>query len=125
LALSVTSVAETGPAGGLDDGHHGPDVVVGGVIDRGEAPDEPVVERRPRGGVLAQADQQVPDLVLEPVGEAAGATTGWMVDGPKAPITRSRSASRGWSRSSMARTWESMAAASTVPAATRRMARWW
>jgi hypothetical protein len=42
-----------------------PDVVVGGVIDRAEAVDEPVGQQRPRGWVLAQGDQQLPNLVVE------------------------------------------------------------
>jgi len=41
-----------------------PDVVVGGVIDRAEAVDEPVGQQRPRGWVLAQGDQQLSNLVL-------------------------------------------------------------
>ena len=57
-----SGLGEAGPAGGLDRGQHRPDVVVGAVIDRGEAVDEPVVEHRPRGRVVAQTDQQVPDL---------------------------------------------------------------
>jgi hypothetical protein len=106
----------------MNRGQHGPDVVVGGVVEQPEAVDEPVGQERPRRRVVAEFDQELPDRVLKPAGEAA--IRGWMVvDGLKEPITRRRSASCGWSRSSMARTWESIAAASTAPVWTRWMAR--
>jgi len=65
-------LGEAGPAGGLDGGQHRPDVVVGGVTDGGEPVDESVVEYRPGGRVVGQGDQEVLDLVLEPVGQAVG-----------------------------------------------------
>jgi hypothetical protein len=118
-------LSEAGPAGGFDGGLHRADVVAGGVVHQGEAFDEAMVEHRPGGRVVAQVEQQLPDRSLSGRGRRLAATTGWMVDGPKAPITRRPPARLGWSRSSMVRTWESIAAASTAPEWTRRMARWW
>src|SRR4029450_13371552 len=65
-------LGEAGPAGGLDGGQHGPDVVVGGVTDGGEPVDESVVEYRPGGRVAGQGDQELADLVREPGGQAPG-----------------------------------------------------
>src|SRR5215213_4229603 len=65
-------LGEAGPAGRLDGGQHGSDVVVGGGAHRGEPVDEPVDEYRPRGRVAGEGDQQLPDLVLELIREAAG-----------------------------------------------------
>jgi hypothetical protein len=84
-----------------------------------------MVQRRTRRRVVANSTSSSRTWSLSRSGRRLAAATGWMVDGPKAPTTRSPSASSGWSRSSTASTWESIAAASTTPAATRRMARWW
>jgi hypothetical protein len=49
MSANVRRLGKAGPPGGLDGGQHHADVVVGGVLDRGEALDETASERGPRG----------------------------------------------------------------------------
>ena len=97
---------------------HPPQVLIRRRIDRHEAREQRPLEPKPAL------------RVVRPVRAAPGgwrrarlpashcpATTGWIVDGPRLSMTRSSRANAGSSRSARARTWQSMALASTSPAA--------
>ena len=65
-------LGEARPAGGLDHGEHGPDVVVGGVVDRAAQPlahplgQEPVHRRHVGGQEVANRNRPPPRPVLMP-----------------------------------------------------------
>jgi hypothetical protein len=70
-------LGEARPASRRNRRQHGPDVVIGGVVDRAEASDEPMVQRRSRRRVVAEGDQELPDLVPELGGGWRPPPAGW------------------------------------------------